>query len=88
MGKNIASFILSNDLYSFTIDGNIMRRPNEIVRLGVDINNDGTKNMIEIATDLLRNPFVMLYIREVTHIFTATTYENRVDCCKICEYNG
>lgn len=86
MGKNIASFILLNDLYSFTIDGNMMRRPNEIVRLGVDVSNDGTKNMNEIATDLMRNPFVMLYIREVTHIFTPTTYENRVDCCKICEY--
>jgi hypothetical protein len=63
MGKNIASFILLNDLYSFTIDGDMMRRPNEIVRLGVDINNDGTKNMVEYATDLLRHPFVMLYIR-------------------------
>jgi hypothetical protein len=63
MGKNIASFILLNDVYTFNMDGNMLRRPNEIVRLGVDKSNNGSKNMLEIATDILQNPFVMLYIR-------------------------
>lgn len=86
MGKNIASFILLNDIYTFNMDGNMLRRPNEIVRLGVDKRNDGSKNMLEIATDILQNPFVMLYIRQVTHIFTPTNYQNKLDCCKICQY--
>ena len=86
MGKNIASFILLNDIYTFNMDGNMLRRPNEIVRLGVDKSNNGSKNMLEIATDILQNPFVMLYIRQVTHIFTPTNYQNKLDCCKICQY--
>jgi hypothetical protein len=34
MGKNIASFILSNDVYEFKIRGNLLRRPNEIIKFG------------------------------------------------------
>ena len=43
MGKNLASFILANDSYEFTIGGSIRRRPNEIIRFGFDpISGDGS----------------------------------------------
>lgn len=41
MGKNIASLVLANDSYTFSLKGNLLRRPNEIVRLNVDIMDGG-----------------------------------------------
>lgn len=35
MGKNLASLVLLNDSYTFTLKGNMLRRPNEIIRLNL-----------------------------------------------------
>ena len=43
MGKNIASFVLANDTYTFTLKGNLLRRPNEIIRLNIgDLYENGS----------------------------------------------
>ena len=34
MGKNLASFVLLNDNYIFKLNGNMLRRPNEIIKFG------------------------------------------------------
>ena len=55
MGKNLASFTLVNDTYNFTLNGNMLRRPNEIVRLGYKGNSGlgGSMQMLSYYTNLL-----------------------------------
>lgn len=85
MGRNIASFVLLNDMYTFTIDGDIMRRPNEIIKFGLRGDNNGAKSMKPIRTAFNNSDYLFLYVRKVTHKFSGNTYENIMNCCKICE---
>jgi hypothetical protein len=39
MGKNLTSLVLLNDTYNFSLNGNLLRRPNEIMRLNVTSND-------------------------------------------------
>lgn len=87
MGRNISSFVLLNDMYTFSVDGDIMRRPNEIIRMGMTKKNDGTANMLTAHTDLNYSEFLLMYVRQVTHKFVGNEYQNIMNCCKICEYN-
>lgn len=86
MGKNLASFTLINDMYTFTLNGNLMRRPNEIVKFGFRNNNDvaGT-NMLSMHTDINLGDYTYLYVRRVTHRFIGNDYNNEIVGCKICE---
>lgn len=86
MGRNITSFVLLNDMYTFTIDGDIMRRPNEIVKFGLKNDNNGTRTMLPIKTAFNDTDYVFLYVRKVTHKFVGNTYENIMNCCKICQH--
>lgn len=86
MGRNITSFVLLNDMYTFTIDGDIMRRPNEIVKFGLKNDNSGTRTMLPIKTAFNDTDYVFLYVRKVTHKFVGNTYENIMNCCKICQH--
>lgn len=86
MGKNLASFILINDRYTFRVNGNLFRRPNEIIRLGYrGFGEDGGMQMVSYHTGLNFNDMTYLYVRRVTHYFVGTTYDNVVQCCKFCE---
>lgn len=86
MGKNLASFTLINDRYTFKVNGNLFRRPNEIIRLGYKgfRENEGMQ-MLSYHTGLNFNDMTYLYVRRVTHIFKGSMYDNLVQCCKICE---
>lgn len=86
MGKNIASFTLINDSYTFTLNGNLFRRPNEIIRLGYRGNKENQgMQMLSYFTGLNFNDMTYLYVKRVTHTFAGSTYDNTIQGCKICE---
>lgn len=82
MGKNLASLVLLNDSYMFSLKGNLLRRPNEIVRLSIDSSENGGEQQLNIFTN---NNTLFVYLRQVTHVFKGTTYTNNIVASKICE---
>ncbi len=86
MGKNLASFTLINDSFTFTMNGNMLRRPNEIVRFGYkDSTSGGFMQMLSANVGIHFGEHTFLYIRKVIHRFTGSTYNNDVYGYKICE---
>jgi hypothetical protein len=86
MGKNLASFTLINDMYTFTLNGDLMRRPNEIIRFGYRGNQlYAGMDMLSMHTDINFGEFTYLYVRRVRHIFSGSTYDNEIVGCKLCE---
>lgn len=85
MGKNIASFVLLNDSYSFKINGNILRRPNEIVKFGFRGSSGPTIQELSMHTDINFGDHTYLYVKQVTHQFIGNNYYNEIVGCKICE---
>lgn len=87
IGKNVASFVLLNDVYTYTIEGDILRRPNEIVKMNFNLQDD-TQTSLTIGTDLSGDSTLLMYMRKVIHDFSGNEYTNIVSACKICEYVG
>ena len=86
MGKNLASFVLSNDTYTFNLKGSMLRRPNEIIRLNIgNLIKDGTENQLNVFTNLNSDSGLFVYVRKVTHKFAGDEYVNTLECSKICE---
>lgn len=86
MGKNLASFTLINDSYTFKMNGNLLRRPNEIVRFGYKGNTSGgLMQMLSSNVGLHFGDHTYLYIRKVIHRFTGNVYNTDVLGYKICE---
>lgn len=65
MGKNLASLVLLNDTYKLSLKGNLLRRPNEIIRLNIGDLFDGSDKMLPLCGD----GSMFVYIRQVTHVF-------------------
>lgn len=82
MGKNLASLVLANDSYTFALKGNLLRRPNEIIRLSARDLYSGGEQQLNIFTG---DSTLFLYLRQVTHIWKGTTYTNKIVASKICE---
>lgn len=85
MGKNLASLVLLNDSFKLSLKGNLLRRPNEIIRLNVSDQQDGTDMQLPIFTNLSGDSSLFVYIRQVTHVFRGDTYINNIIASKICE---
>jgi hypothetical protein len=86
MGKNIASFVLANDSYTFTINGDLRRRPNEIIKYCFKPNNeDGSTRAMPLATGLFDVNHLYLYVASVTHEFLGTAYTNTLKTFKFME---
>lgn len=85
MGKNIASFVLLNDSYTFNLKGNLLRRPNEIVRLNIGDITNGSDTQLDVFTNLKGDSSLFVYLRKVTHVFSGTEYVNGIVASKICE---
>lgn len=82
MGKNLVSLVLLNDSYTFSLKGNLLRRPNEIMRLSIDKAENGGDQQLNIFTS---DNTLFVYLRQVTHVFRGTTYTNNIVASKICE---
>ena len=85
MGKNIASLVLLNDSYTFSLKGNIRRRPNEIMRLNIGDLANGTETQLPIFTNLNQDSGLYVYVRKVIHVFQGNEYINKIVASKICE---
>ena len=86
MGKNLASFILANDSYEFTIGGSIRRRPNEIIRFGFDpISGDGSSQPKRIGTDINLSNYTYMYVSKVIHKFVGNEYRNTIQAYKFVD---
>ena len=70
MGKNIASFVLANDTYTFTLRGDLRRRPNEIIKFGfTPVSTDGSISPLTMSTGIFDINHVYLYVSSVSHTF-------------------
>lgn len=87
MGKNLTSLVLTNDSYKFSLKGNLLRRPNEIMRLNVGeiFEGDGADAQLPVFTNLSADASLFVYVRKVTHHFKGETYTNNIIASKICE---
>lgn len=85
IGKNIASFILLNEEYKFSVEGNILRRPNEIIKLNKNNIDWESNSSQQFTTDLAGNNSVLLYVTSVQHIFQGASYTNTIHANKIYE---
>ena len=89
MGKNVASFILSNNRYVLKLDGDIFRRPNEIIKFteltGPNAILSKTNSMIRTGVNLYGDPYTFLYVTNISHVFSEDGYYNYVEGCKFCE---
>lgn len=89
MGKNIASFILSNNRFILKLDGDLFRRPNEIIKFTQTPKQDsflsGTNSMLTTGINISGDPSTLMYITDVTHVFQEDGYYNYVEGCKFCE---
>lgn len=85
MGKNIASLVLLNDSYSFTLKGNILRRTNEIMRLNIGDLYNGGDSQLNIFSNLSGDNSLYVYVKKVSHVFRGSEYVNGIVASKICE---
>lgn len=87
MGKNLTNLVLTNDTYKFALKGNLLRRPNEIMRLNVGdiMQGDGADSQLPVFTNLSQDSSLFVYIRKVTHKFQGDEYINDIIASKICE---
>ena len=84
IGKSIASLVALNNSYSFTTQGNMLRRPNEIIELYMP--NDGNEDSpTPIRTDFAMSKSVMLYVTAVIHSWSGTNFKDKVVCNRIYE---
>ena len=86
MGKNVASFILANDSYKFTIQGSIRRRPNEIIKFGFDpAAKDGSISNKTVGTDINYSKYTYLYVKKIIHKFVGNEYKNTIEAHKFAD---
>lgn len=85
IGKCIASLVFLNNLYSFEVQGNLLRRPNEVVNLYTPQQDAKLSPSQPIRTDLMRSNNVMLYVTEVIHNFNNNMFTDKVICNRIYE---
>lgn len=89
MGKNIASFILSNNRFVMRVDGDIFRRPNEIIKFSQFTGKNSIfselNSMITAGLNLSGDPYTLMYVTSVSHVFQGTEYVNYIEGSKFCE---
>ena len=86
MGKNVASFVLVNDSYKFTIRGSLRRRPNEIIKYWFNpIAEDGSEHNLTISTDIGMSNYTYMYVSQVIHKFIGNEYHNTIRAYKFAD---
>lgn len=85
IGKMLASFILLNTGYEFSVPGKILRRPNEIIKINkssVESEDFGDALKLTepntIYTTNSDSNTMMMYVRRVVHQFKNNNYTNRI----------
>lgn len=84
IGKSIASLVFLNNMYSFEVEGNLLRRPNELINLYTPY-QDGLLQVQNMRTDFLRSDNVILYATSVIHNFSGNTFTDTIICNRVYE---
>lgn len=84
IGKSIASLVLLNHMYSFETEGNLLRRPNEIINIHIPYKRDNALTQT-FPTDFMKSENTMVYVSEVIHCFTQNTFIDKIVCNRIYE---
>lgn len=85
VGKNLAALILCNESYRFRLRGNMLRRPNEIIKFVYETNGDSSQKPYSMFTGLSLPPHMYLYVKSVGHHFSGNQYWNYIHAGKIAE---
>ena len=85
IGKNISAFMLGNEAYSFKIRGNLLRRPNEIIKYAYRGSKNGTQQTISMQPSISLSDYVFFYVKKVAHHFNNNQYWNTIVGCKLAE---
>lgn len=84
IGKSIASLVFLNNMYSFEVEGSMLRRPNEIINLYTPHGNEILPTHV-LHTDFINSNNVILYATSVTHTFKGNTFIDKIICNRIYE---
>lgn len=84
IGKSIASLVFLNNMYSFEVEGSMLRRPNEIINLYTP-HNEELLSTASIHTDFMKSDNVLLYATSVSHTFNGNTFTDKIICNRIYE---
>lgn len=85
IGKNIGAFMLGNEAYSFKIRGNLLRRPNEIIKFAYRGVRGQTQQTLSMQTSIAASDYTFFYVKKVGHHFKGTQYWNTIVGCKLAE---
>lgn len=85
MGKQISALILLNDMYTFTVKGQLFRRPNQIIKLASGDVTSGDDVELSLYTGLSRRRDTLLYVQQVIHVFEGNTYNNVIKGTRFLE---
>lgn len=85
VGKNICMFLLGNESYQFRIRGNMLRRPNEIIKFVYGGLSKDTQQTLSAFLNLGLCEYSYLYVKRIGHYFRGKDYWNDVSTCKIAE---
>lgn len=83
IGKTIASLVFLNTCYSFSVPGNILRRPNEIIKMSRG--DDDTQNNLSMFTDYAFSEHVYLYTTQISHYWHGLDFDDIIVCNRIYE---
>lgn len=85
IGKNICVFLLGNESYNFRMRGNMLRRPNEIVKFVYGGLSKDTQQTLSMSPNIGLCEYSYLYVKRIGHYFRGKDYWNDVSTCKIAE---
>ena len=77
--------MLGNEAYSFKIRGNLLRRPNEIIKFAYRGNTNGTQQTLSMQTSIALSDYTFFYVKKVSHHFSGNFYWNEILGCKLAE---
>lgn len=86
VGKMLTSFIMLNTSYTYSIEGSLFRRPNEIVKINRHIDETGAAHDPNPnAPSGLdgKSKFTMVYVTNVKHFFKSKSFTNIITANKI-----
>lgn len=83
IGKQITQMVYHNSAYTFTIQGNLLRRPNEIIKFSRNLQQGDTNDSSNLYTDFAHNDYTLLYITRVRHVFVGPNYYNVISANRI-----
>jgi hypothetical protein len=64
--------MLGNEAYSFKIRGNLLRRPNEIIKFAYRGVRGQTQQTLSMQTSIAASDYTFFYVKKVGHHFKGT----------------